>query len=228
MIRITKTGFRTFLVLLLCFMACQLVKAQNVSFGIKIGFIPDSDMKYATGGGSKSKSYLFGPTLEVKLPFEKISIETSVLYNRIGYISRFYPLYSTYINQVRGDLFEVPLLLKYYPLDTSSKVQLFISGGPVIRLLANASKKTLFIGINQGTGERVVSTYEKNVTSRGGPFGLSIGAGVLRKSGRFCFSPGIRYTKWSGMLFEDAGSQGYSVESSTNKLEFVLNLSFIP
>ena len=228
MIRTTKTGFRTLLVLLIFFMACQLVKAQNVSFGIKVGFIPDNDMKYVTGGGSKSKSYLFGPTLEAKLPFEKISIETSVLYHRIGYLSRFYPLYSTYINQVRGDLFEVPLLLKYYPFDTSSKVQLFVSGGPVIRLLANASKKTLFIGLNQATGEQVASTYEKDVSSQGGPFGLSIGAGVLSKSGRVRFSPEVRYTKWSGMLFEDEGSQGYSVESSTNKLEFVLNLSFAP
>ena len=224
---ITGTGFRTIVMLVISLMACQFVQAQNVSLGIKGGFIADSDMKRVTGGDSESKSYIFGPTFEAQLPFEKISIETSLLYHRVGYRSSFKAFSSTYIDQVRGDLFEVFLLLKYYPFGTGSTIQPFISGGPAIRNLANATKKDIVIGIEPVTGQQMVSTYESNVISRSGPFGLSIGAGVLSKSGRVRFSPEIRYTKWSGILFDDAGSHGYTVESSTNKLEFMFNLSFV-
>ena len=229
MSRLAKAGIRILAMLLISCMGCQFVQAQNLFIGIKGGFIATSDMQYATRGGSKSKSYTFGPTLEAKLPFERMSIEASLLYHRVGYKSTFevYPN-RTSINQVRGDLFEVPLLLKYYSFDSSSTIQPFLLVGPVISILANAENKNTWLGIDPVTGEQTVSTYESNVSTRRSPYGWSIGMGMRRKSGWICFSPEIRYTKCYGLLFGDTGSHGYRVKSSTDKLEFMLNLSFVP
>lgn len=80
--RLAVAQIRTLAILLLFCMKCPFAQAKNLFFGIKGISISASDMQHVTGGCSKSKSYSFGPALEVKLPVEKMSLEASLLYHR--------------------------------------------------------------------------------------------------------------------------------------------------
>jgi hypothetical protein len=197
--------------------------AQAVSIGVK-GGIPLTD---GTVGQDESRSYLVGPTIEVRLP-AGFAIEADALYQRIGNTSFFGyslltgsnlitgqpPLFpSSSINQQRGNSWEFPILGKYYFRPVRSGIQPFAGMGYAFRTIEFHNEYTQTTVDANGASQ----TFSGNNDFRSGlGVGAVFAAGVRIRAGRFSLLPEFRYTRW--------GQQDFQIRK--NEAGILLGISF--
>jgi len=174
---------------------------QNVTSSINLGVDTQVNKIY-----SGPRSFVIGPTIEVKLPFG-LTAEADALYGPMSLRELFISgptqlptsgTYSTFSSGGTNNLnaWEFPLLAKYrLPLPF---VKPYLEAGPSFR---------------------VVSGYPSQQMSSKG---ISAGIGVELSVKHFLFSPELRYTHWGA----DKGPiSPFQPQSQTNQLEILAGIS---
>ncbi len=188
--------------LALAFLFTLPVLGQPVAFGV-VGGVPLVDQTI-TGSTihDESRPYIIGPSLEVRLP-AGFAIEADAVYQRLGTTLSYQLLPSVtplgasataLTNRLRANMWEFPILGKYY-FRRSSSWQPFIGTGWALR----------FANIHQAGSETTVDANGvSNMFSFNDSFrsdlevGAAFAAGARYRLGRFAFSPQVRYTRWGG------------------------------
>jgi hypothetical protein len=195
---------------------------QRFSYGVKGGIAtiePNSESI------DESKRYIAGATIEFRL-WQGFAVEGDFLYRRTGFkFDTNYPpgllpfgndgttLISS-SDRTRFDIFEMPVLGKYY-FRNDSKVQPFVLTGYTFRKALNESDQR-FTSQNTSTGNTsTVRAATSNWT--GLDIGASFGTGVRWKVGRVSVAPEIRYTRW--------GSHP-NIGSQKNQADVLLGITF--
>jgi hypothetical protein len=168
--------------------------AQPVSVGVKAGVAFGDPL----GGGRESSPFLFGPTVEVRLP-AGFAIEASALYRRLGQSYAFnYPTepgVSTLVSsRVRGNSWEFPVIGKYYFKSRESAWQPFFGSGWSLRTIGWNSDGSATTTASTG---QTVSQFHTSDRS-GLNVGATFAAGVRLRTRRFSVIPEFRYTRWGG------------------------------
>jgi len=212
----------TFAILGFMLVGAGAICAQEVSIGIKGGFVLTDDMQYASRGGSESDRGEFGPVVEFKWA-SGFAAETALFYRRVGYSSVAYGVPSDVTNQVRAKSWEIPIAAKYYFAAQDIDARPFLTGGYVLRALSNATleSQTSSYPEYEPVYNRGEANFKNSVSS-----GLMIGAGIQFDFGRIRFSPECTYTRWLSLPFDESGSKGYRVRSAANQVNFRMSLSF--
>jgi len=184
------------------FFAAQFDFAQPVSVGA-LGGVPLVEQTNSFEH-DESRPYVIGPSVEVRLP-AGFALEADALYQRVGGTFSFRLLTSNpepvgpgtlaSSNRLRANLWEFPLLGKYYFRRRSSGWQPFLGTGWALR----------FAEIHQAGSETSVDAQGAlNTFSFNGSFrsdleiGANFAAGVRFRVGHFALSPQVRCTRWGG------------------------------
>jgi len=213
----------TFAILGFMLVGAGAICAQEVSIGIKGGFVLTDDMQYASRGGSESDRGEIGPAFELKWA-SGFAVETALLYRRVGYNSVSYWLPSDVSRQLRAKSWEIPIAAKYYFAAQDIDARPFITGGYVLRALSGAIEESQTYSYPEY--EPVHYRGEANVKNSVSP-GLMVGGGIQFDFGRIRFSPEFSYTRWLSLPFDEEGSKGYRVRSAANQMNFRMSLSFV-
>ena len=176
--------------------ACAI--AQPVSIGA-IGGVPLIDQ---TQNHDESRPYIIGPSVEVRLP-AGFALEADALYQRLGSTLSYQllgdvipvgPTTTGFTNRLRADMWEFPLLGKYY-FRRNSAWQPFVGTGWALR----------FANINQAGTEAMVdangvpSTFSFKDGFRSDlEAGATFAAGLRYRIGHVAILPQVRYTRWGG------------------------------
>jgi len=160
----------------------------------------------------ESRIYAVGGSIEFRLP-AGFAVEADALYERIGYSQPFfdavetspsvYQLQGVYDHRGRGNLWEFPLLAKYYFRSGKESWQPFVGIGPAFRTG----------GFHIDYGPRIDShaDFRGNVET-----GAAVAAGVRFKLGPVALLPQARYTYW-----------GYDQQGlGKNEVTLLLGVSF--
>jgi hypothetical protein len=194
--------------------------AQPVTVGVKAGFRTTNDLEGA--GTSESKYYMFGPMVEVRLPYG-FAFEADALYRRFGYSSTTYGLLGdTFTDRERANSWEFPLLLKYRL--SHRGVRPFVSAGYAPRHIGGGSTASGFT-VAYPSGSRVPYSYSSN-TRYDTDHGLVAGFGVAWKFGRLHISPEARYVRWKHPPYSYEGSRGYYLLVPQNEVQVLLGMGF--
>ena len=183
------------LILLLNFPA----SAQPVTIGVKGGTRIMNDIEGS--GVSESKRYLFGPSVEIKLPF-RFAVEADALYSRSGFRASNYSFAGGYTEGQRANAWEFPLLAKYRPLR-----HMFVEGGYVPRTMSGSGHADSII-IDIQTGKITRASGESN-RSYAVTHGVLTGGGAEFHLGHVRIAPEFRYTRWLNRSLDDFGPHGY-------------------
>jgi hypothetical protein len=164
------------------------ISAQVVSLGVE-GGVPLTDRVFPP---DESRPYIIGPSVEFRLP-ARFALEAEALYQRVGTSAVFGIISGTQSDFVsyrtRGNLWEFPLLGKYYFQPRSQRWQPYVETGWAFR-----TAWTHTSGTSTQTG-MPPSSFKDDSRS---PFnvGASFGAGVRIHVSRLALSPEVRYTRW--------------------------------
>jgi len=171
--------------------------AQTVSFGFEAG-VPVTSRTYSP---DESRPYVIGPSIEFRLP-ARFALEAEALYERVGTSAQFNSLSggpgmvsgpgtgTSLSYRQRDNVWQFPLLGKYYFKPQSSRWQPYIETGWAFR---TATIHTA--GMETPAG---LAPFSFKGDSRA-PLGIGVeaGAGVRFHVGRLAFSPEARYTRWA-------------------------------
>jgi hypothetical protein len=167
--------------------------AQSLSIGGKIG-VPLGDAMSRYG---ESRPYMLGPTIEVRLP-AGFAIEGSAIYRRLGQTNAF--VYSpepgssaNWVNRVRGNAWEFPLIGKYYFGERASAWQPYIGTGWSLRTVGWRYRGSTTT--TDAAGTRSVVPFENEDRSALG-VGAAVVAGIRVRVGRISLLPEFRFTRW--------------------------------
>jgi hypothetical protein len=174
-----------------------------VSVGVK-GGVPLTER---TSGGDESKPYLFGPSIEFRLPLG-FAVEVDALYQRIGNTVRFYGEPGFYSRR-RANEWQFPILGKYYFQPSTRRWRPYVGAGYSVRTAwahidgqtITADNQALPFGYDYRTPVEV---------------GASFVAGLRYRVGRIAISPEFRYQRWSN----DTGL------TRKNDVQFLVGISF--
>ena len=185
------------IVLLACFAGTCVAYGQRLSYGVKGGI---STYNPDVSSISESNLYIVGATIEYRL-FRGFAVEGDFLYRHSGF--KFDANYGSIIpfgadstllsssNRTRFNIFEFPVLGKYY-FRQASKVQPFVLTGYTFRKALADSDDKFTIQNNSN-----ISTVKSSTSnSTGLDIGASFGTGVRWKVGPVALAPEIRYTRW--------------------------------
>jgi hypothetical protein len=171
---------------------------------------------------------MVGPTLEIGLP-HSLAFEISALYRRAGYSTATVDLIgNTTLQRVRANSWEFPFAAIYYFSDLVG-MKPYVSGGYALRHLSDTEHIFRQFGRDFSTGELFDRTFRADTTFllRDNPtHGLTVSGGTRFHAGFFDLSPEIRYTRWTGVPFEQHGSRGFFVGSTQNELNLLVSLKF--
>jgi len=174
--------------------------AQTVSVGV-------------VGGGSlvtpnmyshDSHRYIVGPSVEVQLP-RGFAVDADALYQRVGTdftyasilsgtsLAPLYPYVSSSVSRTVGNVWQFPLIGKYY-FNRSSKFQPFVGLGPELRTTGwhNDSSAVIVSGPSA-----IPITSSSSSESRSNSVGAVAVVGMRFQEGRLKLSPQFRFTRWS-------------------------------
>jgi hypothetical protein len=199
---------------------CVAYGQQQITFGVKGGGLLDLPRAFLP---DESKRYGIGASVEYRL-FGGFAVEADFLYRYFGrsYLLDYGQFRPSVPGQVsllsvrgrnRSDVFEVPVLGKYYFL-RDKKVQPFAATGYSFRkILVGAD---VINEVNQGDGTVRIDSSKQSFWT---PFdiGATVGAGVRWKVGRVSLLPEIRYTRWGGTPHPDG---------SPRQTELLLGITF--
>jgi hypothetical protein len=201
------------------------VAAQLFNFGVQGGVPAQPPL-----GQSDNIPFVLGPSVDIRaLPW--LSVETGVLYNRIGRSSDnfafFYPENAIALGSEtsHGSALEVPLLAKFRLTHVRSGWQPFLSAGPTIRrtsittdssasILSGSSQTAIGSSSNipSGTSQTAIGTPSFTGRTTQWDIDPTIGVGVSFRTGRFHIEPEVRYSYW------DAGKTGLVRKNQVNFL----------
>jgi hypothetical protein len=172
---------------------------QRISYGVEGGV---STIEPTQQNPDESRRYVVGATIEVSL-WRGLAVEADFLYRHNGFSDRF--IFGNILgeasgpseqvasgsNRIRLDVFEVPVLGKYY-FRRDAKVQPFVLTGYSFRkALTNVDSSTT---IQSSTG---LSTQASNFSDwTSADVGATFGVGLRWRTGRISLKPEIRYTYW--------------------------------
>ncbi len=192
------------LLLLACFATTGFAQEHIFSFGIK-GGVPFTDafsdhsvtgIDTLTHTFSNSKNYVFGPMVELNLPFG-FSAEADALYRPLNLTTNLtvFPQHlTTSVTDINS--WEFPILGKYHFLHTPV-VKPYVEAGPIFR--------------HVGSGGSQLSNA-----------GFALGGGIDLKLLLVRITPEIRFSRWGS----DASSIISAPPSSLNQADFLIGLSF--
>jgi hypothetical protein len=189
--------------------------AQAVSFGV-IGGVPLTD---PLSFRDESRPYIVGGSIEVRLP-ARFAVEADVLYQRVGNSTPFFPLLTptitSFTSRQRGNAWKFPVLGKYYFRPRTSAWQPFVGTGYAFRAIDFRSDVNETIVDSSGASQN--NSFHFN-NGAGLGVGAIFAAGVRFHTGRFAFSPQIRYTRWGD-------NQNNPTSLSRNEAGVLLGISF--
>jgi len=184
--------------------------AQAVSIGVAGGGRATDDV--SAGGIDESKRYVFGPKIEVGLPWN-FAAEFDALNHRNGYSVSDYGFTDT----ERASSWEFPILLKYrIPLH---RIRPFAEAGVAPRTIAGTIDTQSYYINAMGT---MVTSQSTHPTNWSASFGVVIGGGVRFDIGRLSLSPEVRYTHWTSTPIVDGGNNGPVAYSAQEQLEVLM------
>ncbi len=173
--------------------------SQSVTFGIK-GGIPFIDPAGPTADSSKLAA---GGSVEVRLP-AGFAVEASAVYRRINQTYFYLPSPGVIpfgvFNQAKGNSWEFPVIGKYYFRPRHTRWQPYLGAGWALRTIGYT-----FDGVSMSlpdTGGIHAQPFHYHYRP-GGANGAVAAAGVRIPSGRFAFTPELRFTHWQaqGMAY---------------------------
>jgi hypothetical protein len=189
--------------------------AQAVSFGV-IGGVPLND---PLSFHDESRPYIVGGSIEVRLP-ARFAVEADVLYQRVGNSTASFgivtPSITSFSSRQRGNAWKFPVLGKYYFRPRTSAWQPFVGTGYVFRAIDFRSDVNETTVDSSGASHNLSFHYNSGI-------GLGVGAvfagGIRFHTGRFAFSPQIRYTRWGD-------NQTNATSLRRNEAGILLGISF--
>jgi Outer membrane protein beta-barrel domain len=205
------------IVLIVCLAGTSVAYGQRFSYGVKGGV---STIEPNPDYNDESKRYIVGATIEFQL-WRGFAVEGDFLYRRNGIRSNviyipglltgdFSPV--SVAQRVRLDVFEMPVLGKYY-FRRDSKVQPFVLTGYSFRkALSNNDAR---VTTQTSTGSSTQTFKSSNWTPL--DIGAAFGTGVRWRVGAISLMPEIRYTRW--------GSHP-GVGNSKNQADVLLGITF--
>lgn len=193
------------LVLLMFSSAAEFASAQAVAIGAfgGVSLIDPTTGRNSGGNHDESRIYIVGPSVEVRLP-AGFAIEADGLYQRLGNTIHYQLLTAIgsfgseavgLTNRLRANMWQFPVLGKYYFRHDSTGWQPFIGSGWAFRFaeVHQAGVETTVDGAG------VLSSFSFKDSFRSDlEVGAVFAAGVRYQMGRFAFSPQVRYTRWGG------------------------------
>jgi len=201
----------------MCFVGTSVAYGQRFSYGVKGGVSTIEPDTY----NDESKRYIVGATVEYRL-WRGFAVEGDFLYRRNGvrFDASFTPVIPSngdsalvsITQRLRLDVFEFPVLGKYY-FRRDSKVQPFVLTGYSFRkAFANGDARTT---TQNAAGTSTQNSHSSNWTPL--DIGASFGTGLKWRVGPVSFSPEIRYTRWGSHP-----SAGFS----KNQADVLLGITF--
>jgi hypothetical protein len=190
--------------------------AQLVTFGVQGGMPAQTPL-----GATNLTPFTVGPTAEVRI-FGGLSLETGVLYDRIGRrvdnFTFFYPQNAVTLGNAtaRGSALEIPLLAKFRFRGTRSGWRPFVTAGPTVR--HTSVRDDTLSSIISGSSLGTIATGS-GFSTRSAQWNVDpvLGAGADFRTGRFHLEPEARYSYWG------AGKYG---PLRKNQVDFLLGFRF--
>jgi len=183
--------------------------AQGLSFGVT-GGAPLLDRAIQI---DESRPYTVGPSLEVRLP-ASFAIEADALYQRVGNSSAgaeyFGAIFVSYFDRWRGNVWEFPVLGKYY-CHSHAGWQPFVGAGLAPRWLSR--QEDLSELSNQNGAVQPLAFHYSGWRLTGG---VVAAAGIRIHTGRVAWLPQFRFTRWGGS----------GTLTQPNEASFLLGLRF--
>ena len=171
--------------------------AQLFNFGVQGGVPAEPPL-----GQSDNIPFVLGPSVDIRaLP--RLSVETGVLYHRIGRSSgnfvAFYPENAVTLGfeTSRGSALELPLLAKFRFKSERSAWRPFLTAGPTVRrtsITTDGSRATSILSGSSLTSIGPTPLFTARTTQWN--VDPTIGTGVSFRTGRFHIEPEVRYSYW--------------------------------
>jgi hypothetical protein len=174
-----------------CFLICvPVLSAQTFTFGVKGGgLVTDPAERW-----DESRKYVLGPSVEIGFP-SRVAVEVNALYSRFGSSAP-----GSGARIIRGNMWEFPVLGKYYFAEREAAVRPYASSGFAFRN----------IWFDGNRSDRRIDSTEPAV-------GAVFGGGVAFKAGPFSLAPEVRYTRWGGFNFP---------ATNPNQVQALLGITF--
>lgn len=177
--------------LLLTAISLHTALAQAISFGVTAG-VPLLDRALPA---DESRPYVVGPSIEVRLP-ASFAIEVDALYQHVGNSTAGEQSsgvnFVSYFDRWRGNVWELPVLGKYY-FHAHRAWQPFVSAGVGARWLSRQEDVSELTSGN-GTQQALAFRYSGWRINEG----AVAAAGIRLRTGRLTWRPEFRYTRWNG------------------------------
>ena len=201
---------------------------QLFSFGVIGGGIATGGLDPSAQDTWDGKRYTIGATAEGRLPLPRLSLEVDALYKHTGERNSGCAFTFCFYSEVRANIFEFPLLLKYQLLKHSPAMP-FVGAGVAYQWVRHGSGTLL--GWRNGTivpGEVVDLTVDRSPLTMPAEnhVGIVAGGGVEFRAGRIRLAPEFRYTRWNAAYWESTGPRGFFTGSNLNQAEGLIGVRF--
>ena len=202
------------------FLAALRACGQFLSFGFIGGGIAAGGLDPSAQDAWEGKRYTVGATIEMKLPAPRLSVAVNALFRRAGKRNDGCTFGSCFYSDVRANIFEFPMLIKYRPWKCAP-AQPFVEAGPAYQWVRHGSGLLLsgLAGRTLGGRFPLVMPAENHV-------GIVAGGGVEFRAGRLRLSPEFRYTRWTSRYWESFGSRGFFTGSNLDQAEGLISVRF--
>ena len=204
--------------------------AQGLHFGIKAG-VPFTDY-FETGLGpgdysAATRRYVAGATGEWQWR-ESIGFEVDALFHRMGYVA----IVDTFNDStgvlshsaidVKGDSWDVPLLVKYR---FGRRLSPYAVAGGVLRYagpVRGLGQQTVTNLITRTTVTIPLDTSDPSELRKRFYPGVTAGGGIEFRIPHLRLQPEVRYTRWTANISAEGGLLRYPA----NQVEFLLGVVF--
>jgi hypothetical protein len=215
-----KTAFLLLVALPVC--------GQHLSFGIIGGGLATGGLDPAAQNTWDGKRYTVGIAADVRLPFPRLSAEVDALLQHTG--QRDFQCAFTFCSysEVRANVFEFPVLIKYRPFKRAPAMP-FLEAGPAVQWVRHGSGTALSwrtgaifpgevvdLAVHRSAVAMPAETHAGIVAGGGAEFRV----GVLRIAAEF------RYTRWTSPYWESTGPRGFFTSSNVNQVEGLVGVRF--
>lgn len=201
----------------LFFFLTTILQAQLLSFGVKGGAQLTGDLS-SYSAASESKRFTIGPSLTANLP-RHWSLEFAALYRRTGLRSDTTDIVGgIYASRYTANAWEFPVVLR-----RSLWHGLYAGAGYAPRIINGSGHIDAWSVVQ-------ISPYTLAHSSTNVPgiwdttHGLVLAAGIDHHLGPVHLAPEVRYTRWNRPAVDLSGSRGFSIQSSQNQVDLMLNL----
>jgi len=195
---------------------------------VKGGVTATTAIEGSFGVRSEARRYAVGPTVEFRLP-RSFAVEVDALYRRTGYSTTDTAFGITTAARIRANVWEFPILAKHTLPGRGLPVRPSVAAGYVVRRASGVKETVHTFGRNPVTGEPVDTTdrLDTRFVTRDNPTnGVTVGGGANLRAGPLRIAPELRYTRWLGRLFDEQGSRGFFVRSTSNQVDVLVGVTF--